>query len=47
MHFYGPMTTLEALAFLQPHQLLPDDDHFNLQPELMLSYEGFFFQKIL
>lgn len=33
------MTTPEALAFLQAHQPMPDDERLNLQPELMLAYD--------
>jgi hypothetical protein len=39
VHFYGLMTTPEALAFLQAHQPMPDDERLNLQPELMRAYD--------
>ena len=33
------MTTSEALAFLQAHQPMPDDDRLGAQPELMATYD--------
>jgi len=34
------MTTSEALAFLQAHQPMPDDDRLGAQPELMDTYDA-------